>query len=101
MLWASLAARAWARRRSTFCLGVSPDGDDPDEVEEEDGFGEVEGFDCPGFRELGSSYGVFEVTYGPVAVNRVASAAERDIFFFSLPWSAGFRFGSYNARIIG
>lgn len=72
---ASLAARAAARRRSTFCLGVSP-GFEPEEEELE-----------PDLVDLapGSLYGVadglaaLELTYGPVAVNLVASAAERDI----------------------
>lgn len=31
------------------------------------------------FKESGSWYGALELTYGPVAVKRVASAAERDI----------------------
>lgn len=31
------------------------------------------------FKEFGSWYGALELTYGPVAVKRVASAAERDI----------------------
>lgn len=70
------AARASARRRSTLCLGVSslPPGPDEDGPE-------------PFFFAMnsGSLYGVadavaaFELTYGPVAVNLVASAAERDM----------------------
>jgi hypothetical protein len=31
------------------------------------------------FKEFGSWYGALELAYGPVAVKRVASAAERDI----------------------
>lgn len=70
------AARASARRRSTFCLGVSsfPPGPDEDGPEP-----------CFFAMNPGSLYGVadvvaaFELTYGPVAVNLVASAAERDM----------------------
>ena len=43
--------------------------------------GELDGVDCLFcfFKESGSWYGALELTYGPVAVKRVASAAERDM----------------------
>lgn len=84
-LCASFAARAWARSRSTFCLGVSPGGDEDDGNDCFGEFGDVddaegcEAGDCFDATELGSWYGALELTYGPVAVKRVASAAERDI----------------------
>lgn len=75
------ALRASARRRSTFCFGVSPGGPllrrgavpDPDAAGES--AGAVLVFE-PGHLNVEPD---LEEAYGPVAVNRVASAAERDI----------------------
>lgn len=43
----------------------------------------MEGGDCLFVvKESGSRYGALELTYGPVAVKRVASAAERDMLVY-------------------
>src|SRR5437016_874342 len=91
------AARAWARSRCTLSLGVSPGLPFPPTLAATPSDDVVVDFDVdcelavPDFMPLGIRYGAvfddeevvedafLELTYGPVAVNLVASAADRDM----------------------